>query len=863
MTIGDILYTIIITPLQLLFEFIYSISYNAIQNPVINIITLSLAVNLLVLPLYRRADVIQREARDTEQRLRPMIDHIKKNFKGDEKVMMLQAYYREQHYSPLQSLKSTISLLLQIPFFIAAYQFLSHLSLLNGQSVGPVEDLSKPDGLIVIGTVTINLLPVLMTVINIVSSEIYTRGQPFKDKIVLYLSAAIFLVLLYDSPSGLVFYWTLNNLFSLGKNIVYSILGIKKKPAAGSSDKEQNKALFRNYILSAVYLFILIGLLIPSALISSCADDFVYITDIKNPIQYVIRNSLISFGVFIIWMSIFYFLSSKKVRAIFSYILFAMCGFVSLNYFVYSRDMGLVSTELVFDYQISYEFDVAALTALSAIILAGVLFLGAYRFRKTQITVYILLSCIIAVMAMSITNIVSINKQFSTVSTRHYDMDPPSVCLSRNSRNVVVIMLDRAIGVYIPEIMAEKPELMEQYDGFVYYPNTVSYGVSTNVGSPPLYGGYEYTPAMMNSRDSLSLKDKQNEALLLMPLIFTSNGFDATTVNPPYVNYSDLPNVDIFDDYPDIHAYITREINNPYYSEMNSLRDASRFRNLFFYCLLKVSPPALHPVIYNEGNYNSLNSQEMVTNEGVYHFPQIPTSDTTTKGINAKYFDSYNDLSMMSDSTVITDDGRGYFYMMDSIAPHEPNILQTPDYTLSDNVDNTGYTYPGTIQMDSYIQVAHYHSNMAALIQLGKWFDYLRENGVWDNTKIIIVSDHGRELFQCDDLILDNVMLDAESVNPLLMVKDFNSNGFEVSDEFMTNADVPSLAFDSVIDNPVNPFTGNIINSDIKNQADQIILVSDVWNVKENNGNTFLPGRWYSVHDSIFDQENWEYLGEY
>ena len=25
----------------------------------------------------------------------------------------------------------------------------------------------------------------------------------------------------------------------------------------------------------------------------------------------------------------------------------------------------------------------------------------------------------------------------------------------------------------------------------------------------------------------------------------------------------------------------------------------------------------------------------------------------------------------------------------------------------------------------------------------------------------------------------------------------------------------------------------------------------------------FLPGSWYSVHDNIFDRNNWEYLGEY
>ena len=59
-----------------------------------------------------------------------------------------------------------------------------------------------------------------MTGINLVSSMIYTKGAPLKTRIQLYVMAAVFLVLLYSSPAGLTLYWTLNNLFSLLKNII-------------------------------------------------------------------------------------------------------------------------------------------------------------------------------------------------------------------------------------------------------------------------------------------------------------------------------------------------------------------------------------------------------------------------------------------------------------------------------------------------------------------------------------------------------------------------------------------------------------------------------------------------------------------
>jgi len=47
---------------------------------------------------------------------------------------------------------------------------------------------------------------------------VYAKGFPLKDKIPLYLIAAVFLVLLYGTPSGLVLYWMMNNIFSLVKN---------------------------------------------------------------------------------------------------------------------------------------------------------------------------------------------------------------------------------------------------------------------------------------------------------------------------------------------------------------------------------------------------------------------------------------------------------------------------------------------------------------------------------------------------------------------------------------------------------------------------------------------------------------------
>ena len=76
----------------------------------------------------------------------------------------------------------------------------------------------------------------------------------------------------------------------------------------------------------------------------------------------------------------------------------------------------------------------------------------------------------------------------------------------------------------------------------------------------------------------------------------------------------------------------------------------------------------------------------------------------------------------------------------------------------------------------------------------------------------------------------------------------------------MTNADVPTMAFEDLIDNPVNPSTGEVISNDEKTAHDQYVLASKEHDVTVNHGNVFLPGMWYSVKDNIWDLSNWKVL---
>ena len=167
MSFLEILDTLLLKPLQLLFEVVFVMADRVIGNPGLSIIVLSMFMNFLVLPLYMRADAIQEEEHAVEKRLQKGAGHIKRTFSGDERMMMLQTYYKQNNYKPIYVLRSAVSLLLQIPFFIAAYRFLSELELLNEVSFGPIPDLGMPDGMLQVAGISINVLPVIMTVVNL------------------------------------------------------------------------------------------------------------------------------------------------------------------------------------------------------------------------------------------------------------------------------------------------------------------------------------------------------------------------------------------------------------------------------------------------------------------------------------------------------------------------------------------------------------------------------------------------------------------------------------------------------------------------------------------------------------------------
>ena len=443
MTVMEILETLLIGPLKLAFELIYVFANRMVGDPGLSIVVLSLAMNILVLPLYRRADAMQEQSRDIEAKLHDGVAHIKKTFSGDERMMILQTYYRQNHYKPTDALNGSVSLLLEVPFFMAAYQFLSNLEMLQGASFGPIRDLGVPDGLLVIGGVAINVLPILMTLVNVVSSAIYLKGFPLKTKIQLYAMAGFFLVFLYGSPSGLVFYWTLNNVFSLVKTIFYKLKNPKKilgilcgvlglltllfgmfaystesirrkifvigvgvileMPLVMSrlprrrmqTISEPNRKLFRT---EAAFLTILLGLMIPSTLIGESPLEYVE-SFFYHPLWYLVSSGALAAGTFLVWAQVFYWLASPGGKIWFERILGILCGVMLVNYMFFGTDLGIISPDLQYEVYPSFTALEKVINLLVIGAVGGCLYLGLLFYSRSVTAVLLTASIALGCMA--------------------------------------------------------------------------------------------------------------------------------------------------------------------------------------------------------------------------------------------------------------------------------------------------------------------------------------------------------------------------------------------------------------------------------------------------------------------------------
>ncbi|KAF5435482.1 hypothetical protein C5S36_03065 [Candidatus Methanophagaceae archaeon] len=120
------------------------------------------------------------------------------------------------------------------------------------------------------------------------------------------------------------------------------------------------------------------------------------------------------------------------------------------------------------------------------------MFVGFFKVTATVLVVFNAL-----LIGQSIFSAINTGFFYSTLQEQN-SKQTIGIPFSKDKQNIVYFLADGFQGWYVNQIMEEEPELKEIYDGFVWYPNTVSISNYTHTSLPSLFAGFDHSVKQMN-----------------------------------------------------------------------------------------------------------------------------------------------------------------------------------------------------------------------------------------------------------------------------------------------------------------------------------------------------------------------------
>lgn len=199
-----------------------------LHNYGLSIIAITLIFRIAFLPLTLRSMKSMKEMQNKMQKLKPKIDALKEKYKEDKTKQNseLMKLYSSHGVNPLSSLGGCLPLLIQLPVFIALYDVLLYSIEMRHSAFMWINDLSRPEQLFDIPLIGIpfRILPLLMGVSWFISQKLTPTSAPASDSMELQMKMMqfmpiIFTVMFWGLPSGLILYWTISNILSIGQQL--------------------------------------------------------------------------------------------------------------------------------------------------------------------------------------------------------------------------------------------------------------------------------------------------------------------------------------------------------------------------------------------------------------------------------------------------------------------------------------------------------------------------------------------------------------------------------------------------------------------------------------------------------------------
>ncbi|OPY79583.1 MAG: Membrane protein insertase YidC [Syntrophorhabdus sp. PtaU1.Bin058] len=208
-------FDIIAKPLIMFMNFTYRFTHNY----GIDIIILTILIKIIFYPLSVKSYKSMKEM----QKLQPMVAKLKEKYKNDRAKLNqeMMGLYKTRGVNPMGG---CLPMVIQIPVFFALYKALSGaIELRHAPFFWWINDLSAPEDLfsfVIPGigfTVPVRILPLIMGITQVIQQKMTpTSADPLQEKMMLFMPI-FFTFLFWGFPAGLVLYWLVNNVISIGQ----------------------------------------------------------------------------------------------------------------------------------------------------------------------------------------------------------------------------------------------------------------------------------------------------------------------------------------------------------------------------------------------------------------------------------------------------------------------------------------------------------------------------------------------------------------------------------------------------------------------------------------------------------------------
>lgn len=206
-------FDIIAKPMLIALNFLYDF----FGNYGVAIILITILVKILFWPLAAKSYKSMKKM----QKLQPQIMKIREKYKGDKQRMNQEVMQMYKTYK-VNPMGGCLPMIVQIPVFIAFYKVLgASIELRHAPFMLWINDLSAPDRLFPdLGIPYVGGIPVMTLLMGasmfIQQKMTPTTGDPTQAKMMMMMPI-VFTFIFINFPSGLVLYWLVNNLLSIGQ----------------------------------------------------------------------------------------------------------------------------------------------------------------------------------------------------------------------------------------------------------------------------------------------------------------------------------------------------------------------------------------------------------------------------------------------------------------------------------------------------------------------------------------------------------------------------------------------------------------------------------------------------------------------